>query len=109
MNLNVKTTIASFSLVLLVMFGTVTPSEAKPDNYLLGDFHLKCPKCGQVDKVDGGTAQHKCDNCKTQVFVKGKVQMVCPNKHVNEVEVKGEINTYPCKVCRVDCCTKRIR
>jgi hypothetical protein len=78
---------------------------AGPKNYLLGTFHLKCPYCGKVDVVENGTAQHHCENraCGKQVFVDGKILVMCPKGHTNEVILRGETRSIKCKVCNVEC------
>jgi hypothetical protein len=80
-------------------------AHAGPTNYLLGTFQLKCPYCGKVDMVDKGTAQHQCENhsCGKQVFVDGKILVMCPNGHTNEVTLHGETRSIQCKFCKAEC------
>jgi hypothetical protein len=94
----------------LILFLTLFASwNTFGKDYLLGTFYLKCPACGKVDKVEDGTAQHKCEKCKTQVFQRGHVKLVCPKNHVNDVQVLGEVNSVICRTCGAECCRKRLR
>jgi hypothetical protein len=92
----------------LVLFATVgiAPSVlAHPANYLLGTFYLRCPNpnCWQIDRVDDGTAQHACSKDGTQMFQNGKVTMMCPNNHPNEVTVSGQVSSVKCRICGTEC------
>ena len=93
-------------LMLLAVILIAPWAWADSANYLVGTFHLKCPYCGKVDTVDGGTAQHHCENhqCNQQVFVGGnKILVMCPNGHTNEVILHGHTVSIRCKVCNAEC------
>ena len=93
---------ASAGLASIV--GSALPADAAPENYLWGTWYVRCPD-GHDDKVEKGTAQHKCETCGKQCFKDGKVVVVCPKGHPNEIEVKGRVESAKCKHegCGVEC------
>jgi hypothetical protein len=96
---------------ILILAGlSLTPSAlAYPQDYLWGTWIVRCPK-GHDDKVEDGTAQHKCEKCGLQVFKDGKVTAVCPKGHPNVIELKGRTESATCKVadCKSECCRKKM-
>jgi uncharacterized C2H2 Zn-finger protein len=91
-------------ILALIMVAWISPSAlAQPKDYLYGTFYLKCPKCSQVDKVEKGTVQHVCEKCHTQMFRDGKVTMMCPKGHPNEVRLHGRTTSIICKECNMEC------
>ncbi len=77
-----------------------TPRASADDEHhaLYGRFHLRCPN-KDLDVVTGGTHQHQCRTCGEQCFVNGKVKLVCPDKHDNEVSLNDVdlLKTYKCR------------
>jgi len=78
---------------------------------LIGEWRVRCPK-GHIDTVTGGTKQHECDDqkCRMQCFVGGKVTVMCPKDHPNEVDLSNVdlLETYTCKSekCGTECRVK---
>jgi hypothetical protein len=89
--------------ILLAITVWFAPSAlASPENYLLGTFVVRCPN-GHDDTVTKGTAQHVCEKCGTQTFRGGKVTVVCPHGHPNEVTLHGQTKSIICSVCKTEC------
>jgi uncharacterized C2H2 Zn-finger protein len=85
-------------------------TDALADNLahaLYGTYYMQCPKCGNVDMVEKGTAQHVCQNreCQAQMFARGRVMLVRRSHHENVVDLSGvdALRSYTCKTCKVDC------
>jgi primosomal protein N' len=75
---------------------------------LAGTWYVKCPKCGKIDKVDGGTCQHKCERCNYQSFTGTDVTVVCPKGHAHRIKTGAcERSTctksYICPICKQEC------
>lgn len=74
-----------------------------------GTWHLQCPHCGKIDQVDGGTCQHKCERCGTQVFAGNDVTVVCRNGHPNRITTSASCSrnscttSYICPTCHTEC------
>jgi hypothetical protein len=92
-------------LVALMSLAGLAKAEDKR-HALYGKWHVRCP-AGHVDVVTDGTRQHKCDRCKKQCFVGGKVILMCPKGHANEVKLDDVdvLRSYKCgtKDCGAEC------
>jgi len=73
-------------------------------NYLWGTWKVRCPN-KHDDTVTQATAQHECEKCHQQVFKDGKVTVVCPNGHPNEVPLNGKKESVICQNggCKLEC------
>lgn len=91
------------ALVCIIAAGLAPIASGHPKNYLLGTFYLQCPYCGNIDKVEDGTAQHRCQTCDKQVFHDGKVIVMCPNGHPNEIALHGRTSSIICRRCQTEC------
>lgn len=71
---------------------------------LVGKWHVRCPN-KHVDVVTQGTRQHKCEECGKQCFVNGKVTVMCPKGHANELDLNGEdvVKSFKCRTCGAEC------
>lgn len=81
-------------------------AQKRTRSYLWGTWYVRCPD-GHVDKVEDATAQHVCedDKCKKQCFIDGKVTVMCPDNHTNEIAVRGRVEGRKCKTdgCKKEC------
>ncbi len=92
----------------ICIFGIVPKSRA----CLYGSYWVVCPKDNShVDRVDDGTCQHECEECKaqkikTQCFDGAKVTLRCPNGHDGKVDTSkcgDACQGVTCGTCRVNC------
>ena len=100
---------ATASLGLLASAARADTCAVPPEQTtLIGTWMVKCPICGQVDKVEGGTRQHCCSrNKQHQVFHEGGVTVLCPVNHENFVRKQNKddlVRSWPCSVDQRECC-----
>jgi hypothetical protein len=92
---------------IALLAGSLYPAKADDKRHALyGTWHVRCP-AGHVDVVTDGTRQHKCETCGKQCFVNGKVTIMCPKGHANDVSLADVdvLRSYKCrtKACRAEC------
>ena len=88
--------------IVAFLVGLALPEKARACLY--GTWKVQCPNCKQVDTVTDGTCQHKCENCKTQVFSGDDVTIVCRNNHATRITIKHPAtDSFVCPSCKTDC------
>ena len=87
------------------LLGSVQHAKAEDKKHALyGTWHVRCP-AGHVDVVTEGTKQHKCETDGKECFVGGKVTVMCPKGHANEVALDDVdvLKSYKCQTCGAEC------
>jgi hypothetical protein len=107
MTISRREMLAMSGAVILFPLKNLIEEAAASGDYLWGTWYVRCP-AGHDDKVTDGTAQHKCEkwDCGKQCFRDGKVTVVCPKGHPNEIILKSRTESFICKTdgCKLECC-----
>lgn len=62
--------------VLIGLFAGIVASWAIISGSFAGTLNMKCPECGNRQKVAGSVGSYQCSNCGQMVVVKSKEQEV---------------------------------